>query len=236
MPGLGRTQQIVLMTLVWAGALIGVDKRFNVHPERAQTSQLTSNPQLTLTINHFCCSSCYQDIFQVLTSNSWLTHPVVLNRQLLSQTQQDKKSASTPSSVRAMTDPSIFAGDARADVDKNAIAMVDLMRVHRAIASKGMVDSKMVLSGIPHFRLICVLPHFCCGGCSDAARMTFQPLTGASVSPTMQLLKLAQLPIVSLVDKTVTLEYRDYADIDAVIDILRKTGFVPSSIRVQVIS
>lgn len=77
MPGLGRTQQVLIMTLLWALLLIVIDKKFNTHPERSSGSGSATKPQIIFGFNHLCCTGCAETVFTAIKHQPWLTSPML---------------------------------------------------------------------------------------------------------------------------------------------------------------
>lgn len=111
MPGLGRTQQVVIMTLLWALLLIVIDKKFNTHPERNSGSGSTTKPQIIFGFNHLCCSGCAETVFTAIKHQPWLTNPMLYKHDPLAS---DTPMASMPG-MSPMTSQSTSAQSAPMD-------------------------------------------------------------------------------------------------------------------------
>ncbi len=106
MPGLGRTQQVLIMTFLWALLLIVIDKKFNTHPERSSGSGSATKPQIIFGFNHLCCTGCAETVFTAIKHQPWLTSPMLYKHDPMAS---DTPMASMPgmSSMASMSSPSI---------------------------------------------------------------------------------------------------------------------------------
>ena len=105
MPGLGRTQQVLIMMILWAVMLIVIDLKFNHHPERVSGPGSATHPQIIFGLNHLCCDGCYDNVYQAIKKQSWLSNPMLYKADSL---VVDHSMASTPSqsmSSQSMSSP-----------------------------------------------------------------------------------------------------------------------------------
>ena len=98
MPGLGRTQQVLIMMVIWAVTLIAIDLRFNVHPERTTGAGSATKPQIIFGLNHLCCGGCFDNVYQAVKKQSWLTNPMLYTGDALAM-DHSAQSATTPSAT-----------------------------------------------------------------------------------------------------------------------------------------
>src|SRR5204863_5703208 len=80
MPKLNKVQQVILIMIVWAIALVVIDKKLNTHPERAAAAPTPMKPQITMTFEHFCCEGCYDGMFASVKHYPWLSKPRVIKQ------------------------------------------------------------------------------------------------------------------------------------------------------------
>ncbi len=227
MPGLGRTQQVVLMLLLWAAVLIGVDLKYNKHPERTVSGVSVGHPRITITLGHLCCSGCYEIVYKAIKQYSWLTKPTYLDKKSLPTHEE-----ATRMVVPARLNPATYSGQVGADLDPTQVRLVDLMLLPKAIENEGLAPAEFKLTGIPHFVLHVTLPHLCCPTCTEAVNIMCDT-SGKSAIAT-ELAKLNAVHTVVGLD-SVSLEFRDEADIAELKRVLFRVGYVPREIHIEIL-
>jgi hypothetical protein len=152
-----RTQMIV-MTVAWLGVLVALDYWKNPHLRAAERmAEKAPGAALSLWVNHLCCTGCLGEVRDALAALPWVDATQIHPRQnVVSREQADEHP--TPASD--------YGG--WVDVGVTNIAAIDFVEIDRALRDKGMVASRMELSGPEHFRLEAKVRHICCGMCKDA--------------------------------------------------------------------
>jgi hypothetical protein len=150
--------QLLGMTAAWLAVLLAIDYVKNPHlraagamPPRAPSAAVS------LWINHLCCTGCLGDVRDALAALPWVDAKRIHPRQnVISREQADEHP----------TPQSDYGG--WVDVGVASLRDIDFVEIDRALREKGMVASRMELSGPEHFRLEAKVHHLCCGMCKDA--------------------------------------------------------------------
>ena len=237
---LGRTQQIVGLMVVWAAALVGVDRSLNHAPAKINHVTGHGKPQVVVTFTHFCCSGCYDKMFSAAKAMSWIVTATTDSSTL--KRQEDLKMAAVDETAHIETD---FQKDATLLLDETDLKSVDFVRVSREFRDAGLVPKRMVLENIPHFRLIAVDPHLCCGLCEGAAKNSMK--LEQSLEQTQARLdnpsldeKTAQAQImpsfeIDMAKQRIIAEYYQSADVSAFLQAMQRAGFSPKEIRIEIV-
>ncbi len=106
MPGLGRTQQVLIMMILWAVMLIVIDLRFNVHPERTTGAGSATKPQIIFGLNHLCCGGCFDNVYQAVKKQSWLTNPMLYTGDALTMDHSTQSTTTPSATTLPVTTPS----------------------------------------------------------------------------------------------------------------------------------
>jgi hypothetical protein len=227
MPGLGRTQQVLIMMLLWALLLIVIDKRMNVHPERTTGVGSAKNPQLIFGLNHLCCSGCFDNVFKAIKQQSWLANPTLYSDAPL-QSQQEAHTVKPHASAT-------YFGQVKADLDAGQANIIDLMKIYRDIEIEGLALENFKMVNVPHFELHILLPHLCCPTCKDAVGKI------CDLSPQNQLYDdLKDMPTLkkAIVESDgATLEFQGDTptDMAQVLRVLHRIGYVPKEMHLSVL-
>src|SRR5438045_133723 len=123
---IGRTHQIIAMMIVWAAALVGVDKTLNHAPPQNTTMPGHGKPQIMITFTHFCCTGCYDKMFSAAKSMSWIVTATTDKGSLAKQ--EDMKMARVDEATHIETQ---FQKNATLLLDETDLKSVDLMKVNR---------------------------------------------------------------------------------------------------------
>jgi hypothetical protein len=150
--------QVVLMTLGWLGVLLAVDYAKNPHLRAADLiGARPTTVGVGLWVNHLCCTGCLGDVRDALAALPWVDPSRIEPRKrVISREQADEHP----------TPQSDYGG--WVDVGVTNLDAVDFVEIDRALRAKGMVASRMELTGPQHFRLEARMQHLCCGMCRDA--------------------------------------------------------------------
>jgi len=216
-----RTTQVILIMLVWAAALIVVDRVKNVRvPTISEAAMGRNTPQVTVVLNHYCCSGCWDTVAKALEQFPWLGKPQKINGATTTAAWLQ-----TPATIR--TAQVQYGGGLVASIPADQMGSVDLAKLDRSIRDAGLVPQQIRVSGIPQFKLIAHLPHFCCAACVQGAHDVFAPDNPAAA---MKLMGEIGVPTVDKAGQTVTMEFRGSADAAQFERYLVETGFQPDSI------
>jgi copper chaperone CopZ len=221
------TKQIIMMTIVWAVALCGID--LAKHP-RSASDFFTSNqammgepskdgkPVIRLAMNHLCCTGCLGDVTKALSAVPGIT---VKEVPLPSQEAADEQAA------KAGADYSQTL-----ELEVKDLRFVDFVAIDRALRDAGLVADRIELSGPQHFRLEAELPHMCCGLCSTGVKDGLQMVKGLKAEHHFKWLDSFD------VDKKKKLviahaRYDATADVAEFIAALNRVGFQPKSLHAE---
>ena len=130
-------------------------------------------------------------------------------------------------------------------LDETDVKSVDFQKVDRTFRDAGLVPGHMVLENVPHFRLIAVDPHLCCGLCEgsatnamkqEQARMQALAKTqDPSLSATTVTSEVMPAISVDRPNQRVTAEYYHSADVSGFRNALERAGFSPKEIRIEIL-
>lgn len=225
MPGLGRTQQVLIMMCLWALMLIVIDKRMNVHPERAKPLGSAKNPQIVFGLNHLCCSGCFDNVFKAIKQQSWLANPGLISDKPL-QSQQEAHTVKPHI-------PATYYGEVSADMDAGQAGIIDLMKIYRDIEAEGLALEHFKLIHVAHFKLYIVLPHMCCPTCKTAVGKIADTSLENPLYEELKELHVVEQPIVE--NDGATLEFKGDTDLAQVLKVLHRIGYVPKEMHISVL-
>lgn len=236
----GRTAQIIAFMLVWAAALVAVDKSLNHSPPAMNSHSGHGKPQIVVTFTHFCCTGCYDKMFSAAKSMSWIVTATTDRSGLKRQEDMQKEKVDEATAIETL-----WAKDAALLLDETDLKSVDMEKALTQFRGAGLVPKRMVLENIPHFRLIAVDLHLCCGLCEGAAKNTMK-LEQARVhkqakidEPSLSELAIAAQYMPSFeVDRShqrISAEYYQRADVSKFREAMERAGFSPSQIRIEVL-
>jgi len=237
---LGRAAQVVLFMVVWAAALVAVDKSLNHAPPKVIAVSGEGKPQVVVTFTHFCCTGCYDKMFSAAKSLSWIVTATTDSGGLKKQEDMQIEKVDPAIAIDTM-----WQKDATLLLDETDIKSVDFQKVDQTFRDSGLVPGHMVLENIPHFRLIAVDPHLCCGICEGSATnaikqeqaraQTHAKIEDPSLSASMISTQVMPMVSVDRPKQTVTAEYYQRADVSGFRDALERAGFSPKEIRIEVL-
>jgi len=215
------TKQLVLMTLLWALTLLGIDYAKNPRsldqlfaPVGASANIGSGAPVNTLNKNHLCCSGCLSDVTTALerfTSITVKPPPVA--------SQEQANTSQTPGS---------YFGK-QIDLEVSDLRYVDFMAIDRALRDAGLVADRMELRGPRHYRLEATLSHVCCQTCAVGAKEGLELTRGLKSQGRFRWLdsfdvqKEKKLVIANA-------RYDAVADVSEFLGALNHVGFQPRSI------
>lgn len=219
-------RQMTAIALCWAGILFGYDYHKNPRTPREYWREFVSGhaeptlqaaysqPHLTLTMNHLCCSGCLSDVRTALEPLHWLGKATV-REAIASQESADLSADSVASNAN------------RLEVDITDISQADFVALDRALRDEGLVAERMDLSGIPHFQLEAEVKHLCCTVCSTSLLHIADLLRAYHQSWVKDVtVKKNDRKIVASV------RYNTVVDVMGFVAGLNALGFAPSAIRV----
>ena len=235
---LSRIQLVVGLMLVWAAALVGIDKTLNHAPKAIASESRQEGPQLLVTFTHFCCSGCYDKMFSAASKMSWIVSADKPVETLKNQGEMQMEKVAEGTKI-----DSEYQKNTVLQLSERDIRSVDLVRVSREFQDAGLVAKHMILKNIPHFRLTAVNVHLCCGLCTGAAQsaMKIEQASMRSKGKTLNRLmresdiNAKYMPTFDVNKKleTVSAEYYDEADVTNFSMALERAGFSPSEIRIE---
>src|ERR1051326_2476624 len=199
---LGRTAQVVLFMFVWAAALVAVDKTLNHTPPAMASAPGHGKPQIVVTFTHFCCTGCYDKMFSAAKSFSWIV-TATTDRSGLKR-QEDMQIEKVDPSVAIATQ---WQRDATFQLDETELQYVDVVKLTNEFRDKGLVPGAMTLENVPHFRLVAVDPHLCCGLCEGAAK-------NAMMEEQARVQHMAKMQDPSLSDSALKTQYMPTFEVD----------------------
>jgi len=216
------TKTLVVLTILWAIALFGIDYAKN--PKAAEQlwtskhmgeSAKDGKPVIKLWMNHLCCTGCLTDVTKALEKVSGVT---VKQRELPSQESADMEAAEKPKD---------YGNEVELEVTD--LKTIDFMAIDRALRDAGLVADRMELSGPRHFRLNAELHHMCCGLCATGVREGLEITKGLKSQGHFKWLDSF------VVDKPKKLvvahaRYDAVADVSELINALNHIGFQPTSL------
>jgi hypothetical protein len=215
------TKQLVLMTLVWALALFGIDYAKNprtldelLAPPGASSTAGGGAPVITLYMNHLCCSGCLSDVTAALASFKGIA---VKTPSVESQDE-----------ANARETPGTYFGK-EIELEVADLRYVDFMQVDRALRDAGLVATRMELRGPRHYRLEATLSHVCCKACALGAKEGLELTRGLKSQGRFKWLdsfdvqKEKRLVVANA-------RYDAVADVGEFLGALNHAGFQPSSI------
>lgn len=216
------TKTLVVLTLLWAIALFGIDYAKN--PKAAEqlfssklmgVSAQDGKPVIRLWMNHLCCTGCLSDVTKALEK---IPNLKVRPKDLESQESADMETADKPKD---------FGGEIVLDVTD--LKTVDFMAIDHALRDAGLVAERMELSGPRHFRLVAELKHMCCSLCATGAREGLDITRGLKSQGHF---KWLDSYVVDKQKKLVTAHarYDAVVDVSELITALNHSGFAPAAV------
>jgi copper chaperone CopZ len=216
------TKTLVVMTVLWAIALFGIDYAKN--PKAAEQlftskhmgeSAKDGKPVIKLWMNHLCCTACLSDVTTALEK---LPNIKVKQKELTSQESADMETAAKPKD---------YGNEVELEIAD--LKTIDFMAIDRALRDAGLTADRMELSGPRHFRLNAELHHICCGLCATGVREGLEITKGLKSQGHFKWLDSF------VVDKQKKLvvahaRYDATADVQELVLALNHIGFQPTSI------
>ena len=216
------TKTLVVMTILWAIALFGIDYAKN--PKTADSlfssknmgvSAADGKPVIKLWMNHMCCTGCLSDVTKALEK---IPNIKVRAKDLESQEAAD---------MEATDKPKDYGNEVVLDVVD--LKTIDFMAIDHALRDAGLTADRMELSGPRHFRLNAELKHICCGLCATGVRDGLEITRGLKSQGHFKWLDSF------VVDKQKKLvvahaRYDAAADVNELIIALNHVGFQPTSV------
>jgi copper chaperone CopZ len=217
------TRTLVVMTILWAIALFGIDYAKN--PKAAEQlfsaqhmgeSAKDGKPIVRLWMNHLCCTGCLSDVTKALeTLPSIKVRPP---KEIEAQESADMEAANKPKD---------YGNEVVLEIAD--LKTLDFMRIDHALREAGLTADRMELSGPRHFRLNAELKHVCCGLCATGVRDGLEITRGLKSQGHFKWLDSF---VVDKQKKLVTAHarYDAAADVNELIIALNHIGFQPTSV------
>ena len=227
---LSNPRQIVAMTLVWAATLFAIDYIkyprpfalfFGMKREGFANAVRPTNPTITLSVNHLCCSGCLDDLRAALQPFTWAD-----------KVELDKDTLARGATSQGEQAPNDFSNRVRIEIKAENLARVDFVALDRAVRDAGLVAEHIQFGGIPNMRLEAHIPHLCCNMCKVAV--------AEGVQIARQLRSRSDLKWLDSINvdrplKTVTAytRYDSVVDVGEFIADLNHLGFAPATLTVS---
>ncbi len=237
---LGRTAQVLVFMVVWAATLVAVDKTLNHTPPTVPTRPGHGKPQVMVTFTHFCCSGCYDKMFSAAKALSWIVTATTDRSGMKKQEDLQKEKVDEATAIETL-----WQKDATLQLDETDLKSVDLVKLSTTFRDAGLVPRRISLENIPHFRLIAVDLHLCCGLCEGAARNSMKMEEtrvreqAKKDNPTLNTDEIAgQFMPHFEVDRShesISAEYYQKADVTGFRQAMERAGFSPREIRIEVL-
>jgi hypothetical protein len=246
MEGSKRVQQIVIITIIWALALIAVHVFGDKPTAPVALSTGDNGPRIVMHFKHLCCTGCGDSAFQAVKRFTWLGQPKImaqgaaqpLNQGLMDQQKRDNQTRTMAQPAGTDYGRDIVADMNTAEVSKDNF---DFVQLSQAVRDTGLVASNMEITGIPHFQLVAYLPHMCCSACqtaveealpadNSASAASAQPMPGHAMAGKTGAIKVD----VDMVKQFVTAEFRDHGDVGVMMQALEQAGFAPKTIHMEI--
>jgi hypothetical protein len=236
----GRTQQVIALMIIWAAALVGVDKLLNHAPVPMTAMSDQGKPQIVITFTHFCCTGCYDKMFSAAKAMSWIVTATTDRSDLAKQEDLQKAKVDEATDIETK-----YQKDATLLLDERDLKSVDLMRVQREFRDAGLLPKRLVLENIPHFRLVAVDPHLCCGLCEGAATNSMAleqkdeqkqaRVDDSSLDEKAAKERIMPTFAVDIKSQTISAEYFQKVDVTAFLKAIERAGFSPKAIRIEIL-
>ena len=220
------TKTLVLLTIVWAIALFGIDYTKNPRPMSELLSlkhsggenNLNGAPVVKLWMNHMCCTGCLADVTKALEG---ITSVKVKQTALTSQEQADMESTASPDKAKNYGH--------EVELEILDLKTVDFMAIDRALRDAGLVAEQMLVSGPRHYRLTAAVKHICCGLCTTGLKEGLEITKGLKSQGHFKWLDSF---VVDKQKKLVTAHarYDATADVNELIIALNHIGFQPTAV------
>jgi copper chaperone CopZ len=215
------TRTLVILTVIWAAALFGIDYWKNPRgaealftPPKMGEVRASDKPVIKLWMNHMCCTGCLADVTKALE-----------NIPRIKVKQVDLESQS-----QAETEAPDKAKDYGHEIELELSDLrVDFMAIDRALRDAGLVAERMMLSGPRHYRLNAEMKHICCGLCSTGMKEGLEITKGLKSQGHFKWLDSFDVDK----QKKLVVAYARYdavADVSELILALNHIGFQPTSI------
>src|SRR6476646_9099074 len=136
----GRTMQVIAFMIVWAAALVAVDKTLNHAPAAMTSSAGIGKPQTIVTFTHFCCTGCYDKMFSAAKSMSWIVTATTDRSDLKRQEEMGKEKVDEATHIETE-----FEGGATLLLDETDLKSVDLVKAAKEFRDAGLMPKHVVL-------------------------------------------------------------------------------------------
>ena len=170
-------RQIVVLTLLTAGLLFGIDRiknprRAMIGSEGAAPAPVADKPTLHLWLGHPSCGGCLTGLEEALSEVAWLEAPKVLEKP-----PTPEQAKETPDVVNGYRQQVVVGIK---DPERN-LRNVDFVAALAALHKAGFSAAQMEFSGLPHYRLEAELAPMCSSpACVAGTRQAMDELVRAS--------------------------------------------------------
>jgi len=166
-------RQIVILIVLTAGLLFGIDRVKNPHHaavpgEPMAASVPTDEPTIRLWLNDLSCGGCLTGLEKALSAVPWLGTPKVLEKP---PTAEQAPGAVDEHRQRVVVEIKV--------PEKN-LRDVDFVAVLAALRKAGFAAAQMEFSGLPHYGLEADLAPLCSPACVEGTREAMDDLVRAS--------------------------------------------------------
>jgi len=209
------TKQLVLMTLAWALALMGIDYAKNprpwgqlLAPIDASSNVGAGTPIVTLYLSHMCLA----DVTAAMGTFKGLT--MKPPRLLVGDPSVGQSGSSVAGEI---------------DFEVSDLSHVDFMAIDRALRDVGLVAERMELRGPRHFRFEATMDHMCCAACAVAAKEGLELSRGLKSQGHLRWLDSFDVEEEKKL-VVANARYDAVADVGELLGALNHAGFQPTSI------
>lgn len=227
--------QMILITILWAAALIGFHKATHIEAEQMQME--FAGPRISLFVQHVGCNEQYQSVMQILRTLPWLG-------ELQLTLGKEMAAAHAP---HGAPDPQELCV-VRVQADVVQVEQADFVALNTALRDAGYVPASLEFGGLPNFALQATVPDLKCQSCVRAATEALTPLPvsasyyfstakGVEVDPAKLttfkwVAQRSFTPAANLV--TVSVQQNHTARIGEFLRALESAGLLPLSLRIAV--
>ena len=168
-------RQIVILIVLTAGLLFGIDRLKTPRPEVVgapeRSSPATDRPTIRVWLNELSCSACLGGARKALSEVRWLEG---------SKVRDALPGPLEPDQTAGVVDQHWRQVVMEMQIPDENIARIDFVAVLDALRRAGFTPTQMEFSGVPHYRLEADLGPICSPDCVEGTREAMDALVRAS--------------------------------------------------------